>query len=180
MLGGTYALQHLSGGPAVDGVPVGPYWMDSYYLPGVLLGVLLLWRLADRLRPRATVIQPGRLHRAPPFSVVTMVLITAVVPILNMTLLPLPQDGLWWQYQLHNFAPYLILIAFVGIDPRIPLAGAALAILDNSHLFHTVFGPDQYPQREVLKAVLVLGGALAAAVVLAAASVLARWRLSRD
>ncbi|MEV4630206.1 hypothetical protein AB0J90_28500 [Micromonospora sp. NPDC049523] len=179
LLGGTYALQHLSGGLAVDGVPIGPYWMDYYYLPGVLLGVLLLWRLADRLRPHVTVVQPGRLHRAPPFSVVTVVLITAVVPILNETLLPLPLDGLWWQYELHNFAPYLMLLLFVGIDPRIPLAGAPLAILDNSRLFHTVFGTDIYPQREVLKAALVLGGALAAGVVLAAASVLARWRLSR-
>jgi hypothetical protein len=178
ILVGTYALQHWRDSPTVDTIPIDVTWSTTFYIPGALLVVLLLWRLADRPSPRTTGRQLGRVHRAPTFSVVTMALITAVFPLLDRTL-HLPADVPWWQFQLRNFAPYLILLAFAWIDPRIALAGAALAILSHTYLVDELFGPDQYPQHDRLKAALLLGGTLTAASVLAAAGALARWRLSR-
>ena len=169
VLAGMYIGHRWFADRAVDTVPVRLGWEAVMYALGAMLVALLVWRLVRRDR-----------HRAPAFSVVGLGLAAALFPLLDSVFLTLPEGGgPWWQYQLIQFGPFLLLLAFALIDPRIPLAGAVLAVMWNTHLIEMLLHSEAYSRNDVLRCAVTLCVVLAAAVIMVAMSVFARWRLIR-
>jgi hypothetical protein len=169
VLAGSYVAHRWFADWAVDTVPVRLNWGYTWYVAGAMLVALLVWRVVRRDR-----------HRAPVFSGAALALAAALVPLLDRVALTRPEGGgPWWLDQLIQFGPFLLLLAFAWVDPRIPLAGAMLAVLWKTYLIETLLYSESYSRNDVLWTALTLYVVLAVAVVMVATSVLARWRLVR-
>lgn len=169
VLAGVYVGHLWYADWAVDTVPVRLGWGAVMYAPAAMLVALLVWRLVRRDR-----------HRAPVFSMAGPVLAGALFPLLDTAFLTRPESGgPWWLDQLFQFGPFLLMFAVAWIDPRIPLAGAVLAVLWNTYLIETLVYSQAYPRNDVLRCAVILCVVLVAAVIMVATSVLARWRLIR-
>jgi len=168
-LAGSYVGHLWFADWAVDTVPVRLDWGYTWYAAGAMLLVLLVWRLVRRDR-----------QLAPAISVAALGLAAALFPLLDRVVLTRPEGGgPWWQDQLIQFGPFLLMLAFAWIDPRIPLAGAMLAVLWKTYLIDTLRHSEAYSRNDVLWTALTLCVMLGLAVIMVATSVFARRRLVR-